>query len=173
MFENKFLAVIDRDGYVFSREVRCNGIIISLLPFRKKSRSLEFLTRVEVCPAHSPSLEQCSITGGLEPGSSIEDTALQELWEEAGYQAASEELIPLGAVRPSKSADTTVHLFAIDVGQKQQTPPLGDGTDLEDNALVEWVNYKQGIQNKDPLFVTMITRLLNLLEEKSDGITGN
>ena len=59
-----------------------------------------------------------------------------------------------------------------DVGQKQRAPPpLGDGTALEATASVKWVNYRQGIQIEDPLFVTMITRLLNLLEEKHDRIT--
>jgi len=170
LFQNKFLALVDRNGYTFSREVRCDGVIVSILPYRHMANGLEFLARLEICPAHGPDLERCSITGGVQSGQMLEDTVVQELWEEAGYRATPGELVSLGQVRPSKSADTRVYLFAIDVGHKQQAPPQGDGTALEATASVEWVNYKQGIQIKDPLFVTMMTRLLNLLEEKHDRI---
>ncbi len=170
LFQNKFLALIDREGYTFSREVRCEGVIVSMLPFRQQSNSLEFLARLEICPAHGPNPERCSITGGVESGQTVEEAALQELWEEAGYRATVDELASLGQARPSKSADTRVYLFAIDVGQKQQAPPQGDGSALEATASVEWVDFKQGLQIEDPLFVTMMARLLNLLEEKHDKI---
>lgn len=165
LFKNDFLAVLDRDGYFFLREVRCAGIIVSILPFRTKDNLLEFLARVEVCPAHGPELELCSITGGWNTSKTIEETAQQELWEEAGYQVELDELRGLGKVRPSKSADTTVYLFAVDVSKKPQSPPQGDGSHLEDNASVKWVSYDQGIQIKDPLFVTAMTRLCKLVEE--------
>ncbi len=171
LFQNKFLALIDREGYTFSREVRCAGVIVSMLPFRQQSNSLEFLARLEICPAHSPQLERCSITGGWQAGQTIEETVLQELWEEAGYRATVDELASLGQARPSKSTDTRVYLFAIDVSQKQPTPPQGDGSALEATASVEWVDFKQGLQIEDPLFITMMARLLNLLEEKHNGIT--
>lgn len=159
LFRNQHLAVIGRDGYTFSREVRCDGVIVSLLPYRISKDGIEFLARVEVCPAHGPELERCSITGGVKPGESIEEAAQQELWEEAGYRVDEDDLISLGQVRPSKSADTVVHLFAVDVTGKPQFTPLGDGTRLEASASVEWVDYAQGIQITDPLFVTAITRL--------------
>ncbi len=162
LFQNQFLAIIERDGYTFSREVRCNGEIVSLLPFRIDENKMMFLARLEICPAHSLQLERCSITGGIESGMSAEAAAQQELWEEAGFQADTSELISLGQVRPSKSADTIAHLFAIDVTQKSQSIPPGDGTHFEADASVMWVDYIQGIQIADPLFVTAITRLQSL-----------
>lgn len=159
LFQNRYLAIIDRDSYTFSREVRCDGIIVSLLPFRITDNQLEYLARLEVCPAHGPELAQCSITGGVEAEETIEESALQELWEEAGYQVDPDDLINLGKVRPSKSADTIVYLFAVDVSEHPQSTPQGDGTPLEANASVEWVTYEQGIQIEDPLFVTAVTRL--------------
>lgn len=163
LFQNQFLAVIERNGYSFSREVRCNGTIISILPFRTRGDKVEYLARLEVCPAHGPELEKCSITGGVEADISIEETALQELWEEAGYVVDADDLISLGQVRPSKSSDTTVHLFAIDVTKKTRSTPPGDGSHFESNATVEWMNYDQGIQISDPLFVIAIARLERML----------
>ncbi len=82
LFRNNYLAIIERDGYTFSREVRCNGIIVSLLPFRSKDRATEYLARLEICPAHSSEFQLCSITGGLESSKTIEETAKAELWDD-------------------------------------------------------------------------------------------
>jgi 8-oxo-dGTP pyrophosphatase MutT (NUDIX family) len=172
LYENEFLAIVERDGYTFSREVRCKEIIVSVLPFRFENNDLEFLARPEICPAHGPELERCSITGGLKPELTIEETVLQGLWEEAGYRATLDELVSLKQVRSSKSSDTRVYPFAINVSHKQQTPPQGDGTVLEATASVEWIDYDQGLQIEDPLFITMMTRLLNFLEEKHDQTPG-
>ncbi len=159
LYQNQCLALIDRDGYTFIHEVRCDGIIISLLPFHQTGGRVKYLARREVCPAHGPEAEQCSITGGLIPGQSVEETAVQELWEEAGYRIEAAELIALGQVRPSKSADTTVYLFAVDVTNKAQSPPPGDGSRWEVGASVEWVAYEAGLEIADPLFVTALARL--------------
>lgn len=162
LFHNEYLAVIDRDGYVFSREVRCNGVIVALLPFRASNDHFEFLARLEICPAHGPEPKLCSITGGVEPGVSVEETVQHELWEEAGYHVNIDELIGLGVAWPSKSADTIAHLFAIDVTSKSPSTPPGDGTQFEVNSSVKWVDYEQGVQTTDPLFVIAIARLEKL-----------
>jgi 8-oxo-dGTP pyrophosphatase MutT (NUDIX family) len=159
LFHNPYLAVIERDGYIFAREVRCNGVIVCLLPFRITPDYPEFLARLEICPAHGPELERCSITGGVESGESIQEAAFQELWEEAGYRVKVDDLISLGLMRPSKSADTVVHLFAVDVTGQSQSPPPGDGTRFEATASVEWVNEEQGLEIADPLFVAAMARL--------------
>jgi 8-oxo-dGTP pyrophosphatase MutT (NUDIX family) len=166
LFRNQYLAVIERDGYFFCKEIRCDGIIVSLLPFRFNGDELEYLARLEVCPAHRPEPEMCGITGGVDPGWTVEEAAQQELWEEAGYQIDRGDLINLGQVRPSKSADTTAHLFAVDVTDHPQSTSPGNGTHLESSASVVWVNYSQGIQVTDPLFVTSIARLW-LLKNKT------
>lgn len=54
LFRSQYLAVIEREGYTFSREIRCNGVIVSLLPFRFSGDELEFPACLEVCPAHGP-----------------------------------------------------------------------------------------------------------------------
>jgi 8-oxo-dGTP pyrophosphatase MutT (NUDIX family) len=164
LFQNKYLAVIDRDGYIFSREVRCDGKIISVLPFRNRANGMEFLARQEICPAHGPELELCSITGGVEAGESIQQAAKEELLEEAGYEVNLDELINLGVAQPSKSADTTVYLFAVDISEKTQMVAKGDGTPLEASGSVQWVDHGQAIQITDPLIVTAVVRLMQLMK---------
>jgi 8-oxo-dGTP pyrophosphatase MutT (NUDIX family) len=163
LFRNQYLAVIERDGYTFAHEVRCHGVIVAIVPFRTIGTRREFLARCEVCPAHGPQLELCCLTGGLEPGQTVEACAQQEIYEEAGYAVAAHELRHLGQVHPSKSADTVVHLFAVDVTQKHPQTAPGDGSRFETNASVVWVGYDQGMHIADPLFVTAMARLQALL----------
>ena len=171
LFRNQYLAVIEREGYTFATDIRCNGEIISIVPFRVIENNLEYLARLEICPAHGLDFERCSITGGVDPGTFVEEAALQELWEEAGYKANVEELISLGSTRPSKSMDTVAYLFGVDVTSKLQVAPLSDGSVFEANSTVNWVNHAQGVQLSDPLFVTAITRLKTILKEpKTKGV---
>ena len=167
LFQNKFLAIVDRDGYTFLREVRCDGKIVAMLPFRRLVNQIEFLARLEVCPPHGPELELCSITGGVDPEETVPEAARQELWEEAGYEASEKELVPLGEVRPSKSSDTIVYLFAVDVTEKEQMTAPGDGTAYEAGASVQWVDFDQGLQITDPLFVTAMARLMRWIAKES------
>ena len=161
LFDNGFLQIRKTsDGYTFMHESRCKGQIVSLLPYRKApdSLQLEYLGRVEICPAHGPDFELCSITGGKDPHLSIEETVCRELLEETGFTAEKDELIPLGIVKPTKAADTIVSLFAVDVTGKEQTPPQGDGSYFEKGAGIKWVNYEEAVQIEDPLLVTALAR---------------
>jgi 8-oxo-dGTP pyrophosphatase MutT (NUDIX family) len=156
--------VIDGQFYDFVREAHSEGITIALLPFRREQGKITaFLAREEICPAHSDQPELCCLTGGFQ--GNIKETARVELWEEAGYTATVDEFIVLGTARPTKSSDTLVYLFAIDVSDKLHSPPPGDGTYWEERATIKWVTYAEGIYNKDPLFVTAITRLLHLEQQ--------
>lgn len=159
LFKNQFLAVLERDGYVFSREVRSNGKLVAVVPFRHAANGREYLARVEICPAHSPKPERCSITGGIENDEAPRLAAQRELVEEAGYAVEAQSLIDLGQVRPSKSAATIVYLFAVDITGLTPQAAHGDGTRWEDEAWVEWVSHEQGLQIEDPLFVTALGRL--------------
>jgi 8-oxo-dGTP pyrophosphatase MutT (NUDIX family) len=158
LFANRFLALIERDGYTYMHEVRCDGKIVSLLPFRRCKGKLEFLARKEICPAHGAEAELCSITGGIDIGSSAISTAQRELYEEAGYRAEESEFIELGKVYPSKSADTLAYLFAIDVTEKAPAIPKGDGSRWEANASVQWVTKEECVHLQDPLIITSIVR---------------
>ncbi len=159
LFENPFLSVIDRGGYFFSHEKRANGQLVALLPYRDGEKEREYLARIEVCPAHSPDPERCSITGGVDPKSTPNAAALKELFEEAGYRVTQKALIPLGTVRPSKSADTTVHLYAVDVTGITPDEAPGDNTAFEQGASTEWLSASLVIEQKDPLLIAAMARI--------------
>lgn len=160
LFENPFIAVIDRGGYSFLHLTRSNGQLVAVLPYQETAMGRRYLARVEICPAHSPNMEPCSVTGGVDPdGSTPADIASRELLEETGYTLAPEKLQVLGTVRPTKQSDTTVHLFAADVSGLTAGDITGDGSKFEEGAGTQWVTYAEGLQNKDPLFITMMARL--------------
>ena len=50
LFENEYLALIERDGYFFVREVRCNGVIVGMIPFRMFNGQVQYLARLEITP---------------------------------------------------------------------------------------------------------------------------
>lgn len=161
LFGNRFLAVIDRDGYTFVREVRCDGHIVSILPFRTWRGKRQYLARRETCPAHALINQQpelCSITGGVDPGRTPIETARSELLEEAGYKVDISELVSLGIVKPSKAMDTVAHLFAINITGMRPEVATGDGTKWEKGASVKWVNEADGLNIADPLFVAALAR---------------
>jgi 8-oxo-dGTP pyrophosphatase MutT (NUDIX family) len=159
LWQNGFLAVYDRGGYSFMHEVRAEGVIVSVVPFRDQNGVREYLARLEICPAHSPEFERCSITGGKDEGKTPTETTVSELKEESGYEVQESQLIALGTVRPSKASDTTVYLYAVDVSGLTPGEATTDGSDFEQGSSVEWVSLPDALEVKDPLFITAIARL--------------
>ncbi len=159
LFANDFIAVKEHDGYTYAHLTRTAGRLVALLPFRGSGDAQTYLARVEVCPAHSDDPGVYSITGGVRPNETPLEAAARELTEESGYQAAAAEFTVLGEVRPTKQADTTVTLLAVDVTDKVQAAIVGDGTRWEQDAGVKWVTYADGLGIIDPLFITLMARL--------------
>lgn len=146
-------------GYVFSHESSCGGRKVALLPFRNIGTSREYLVRREITPCWSRDPQLSAITGGWE-GGGINDDAVRELAEEAGYEVTHADLILLGVSRASKSADTIYHLFAVDVTGLSQGAAAGDGSALETSASVEWLYGDQLADVGDPQVALMYLRLL-------------
>lgn len=164
LFENKWVALKEMacpaqgiNGYDFLHETRCNGKIISILPFRKIGDDSEYLIRKEVTPCWSLDPEHSSITGGDE-GNVIE-SAIRELEEEAGFDIEEKDLIDLGTCYGTKSTDTVYYLFSTDLTGKEMHQPKGDGSKLEAEASNEWVKYDFLLTVKDPLVSTICLRL--------------
>lgn len=173
LFSNKWQSIkhkqLDNGSeYVYSSSPWCGGEGVAVLPYRRKLINKpwnyyenEYLGRFEICPAHSDDVELCSITGGMDKdGESPVFTAVRELIEEGGYDVPVENMIYLGTVRPSKSSDTTTHLFAVDLdlGAKE-VEAIGDGTLGEEGAYCSWITGEQLINAKDPLLQSMYLRL--------------
>lgn len=172
LFDNKWLSVLEKHmdnggRYVYSTAKWCNSQGVAILPFRMKLKLVgwnyyepEFLGRYEICPAHSDLVELCSITGGMDkPYEDTITTAHRELIEEGGYDVPIENIVSLGTVRPSKSSDSLMHLFAVnlDEGAKEVTA-VGDGTLGEEGSYCSWITEQQLVEAKDPLLHTMLLR---------------
>ncbi len=160
-------------GYVFSHEIRCNGRIIAIMPWRKNGGKAFYLLRNEITPCWDPDRPtMSSITGGVDPGRTQEETALLELWEEAGYHGTTESVgsngLPrwrkLGACYGTKSTDTVYSLFCVDVtGLKPKHPP-GDGSELEEKAKNLWVLDSLIGTAVDPLVYILHYRTKHMIE---------
>ena len=126
------------NGYIYSHEDRCNGKIISILPFRYKNNQIEFLLRKEITPPWGMESKISSITGGVE-NNKIIPTVIEEMKEEAGYEISQDDLIYLGTFRGTKSSDTLYYLYSVDLTNKNKTlDASGDGSELEKLAECYW-----------------------------------
>lgn len=158
LYVNNYLSLKKRGNYIYSHESRANGKLVAILVY-DSSRPDAVLGRYEICPAHDDASPQlCAITGGVEKGKTPIESAITELREEAGYYADECDILSLGEVRPSKSADTVTYLYAFDANGKAQHKVTGDGSEYELGAYCKWVSKKQAILCKDPLMALMIAR---------------
>lgn len=124
----------DIKSYVFSHEERCNGKIISILPFKydKELDKYQLLLRNEVTPCWSGIEHNVStITGGVE-NNDPDQTAIDELKEEAGYVIDNNKLIYLGWCFGIKSSDSIYYLYSCDLSNAKETEI--DPEDLESKS---------------------------------------
>lgn len=172
-------------GYVYSREVRCNAQIVSILPYRKAEQkegdvkgnkthymylpngnqfAYEYLLKSEITPCWSvrggaPLLPHLStITGGVE-GNDAFKSALAELKEETGYSVKGEELFFLGHCFASKSSDTIYYLYTVDLTGKRKGKATGDGSALEANSKALWKLEDDVLRCFDPLASVLFLRV--------------
>jgi len=149
----------DVNGYVYSHETRCEGIIVACVPFRtSQDGEKQYLLRSEITPAWGDEPVLSSITGGYE-GGSPDDDIIRELDEEAGYEVDRDELIRLGVSFASKSDDTIYHLYSVDLTGKEAKEAHGDGSELETIATMEWVDEDVIQDVMDPQVSVIYTRL--------------
>lgn len=128
------------DGYDYLHEDRCDGKIVSILPYRHFDYDIEYLLRKEVTPCWGMGQKISSITGGVE-NDDVLGTAVHEVAEEAGYEIQRTDLQFLGVSYGTKSCDTEYYMYAVDLTNKQQTLSAdGDGSELERKAECFWTD---------------------------------
>lgn len=171
LFKTDWLSVKEtKDGYIYVHEERMFGHGVAVLGHRtikQKKLSgtipkLEILGRFEICPPHGDEIELCALTGSVEEQYSDEiglKYAKSELFEEAGIKADIEQFKSIGTIRPSKSSDTTIHLFSIELnGEEPSEESPGDGSDNEKGTYCKWISLEDAIECKDALVHAMILR---------------
>ena len=157
--KNEWLSLRETDGYVYAHEEKSDGMGVAVLASRWPP--LQIVGRIERCPCHFDDFALCSLTGQIDAGESPLATAVRELFEEAGITAGPDEFEALGQVRPGKATDTTMHLFAVNIGPDRDIGRgPGDGTKGEEGAYCQWIDYAKAVMSKDPLLATMAARAL-------------
>lgn len=177
LYKDDFLSLKVMDGwYKYAHMSRTQpaadgsgqGVAILVYTRTREGKLDKILGRYETCIIHRSEAEGLtSITGGVDAGKSVEESAVHELQEEAGYEDVHpSQLEPLGTCRPSKQEDSLWHLFAFDAsGLKRREESVGDGTKGEEDAYCNWVEPYLALGCKCPLVPTMFIRagLVDLL----------
>ncbi|MEU4703276.1 NUDIX domain-containing protein [Nonomuraea dietziae] len=146
------------NGYVYSHESRCQGLIVAILPYRDTPTGRQYLLKSEVTPCWNLKPVRSAITGGYE-GGDIADDAVRELWEEAGYRITRGDLISLGNAYASKSSDSVYYLYSVDLTGRAGVEPPGDGSRLEAESEAVWVDAREIARTLDPHVFVMYVRL--------------
>lgn len=147
------------NGYVYSHETRCKGRIVAVLPYMNLETGRFYLVRREITPCWSLELETSALTGGYE-GGDIEDDAVREVLEEAGFVITRDDLISLGESYASKSSDTVYSLFAVQISPTSEwVKPSGDGSALEESGFCRWMHESELPTVRDPQVALMALRL--------------
>lgn len=171
LHEGKWLSLRVKDdpdhgiqGYEYVHNVPGDGKGIAVLPFRwldtpdgPDDERLEFLVVHEIIPPWSLDQSMCSLTGLCEKDESLIPTVQREIKEESGYTADLPQIFSLGTCHVSKSADTTLHLYAANL--TNAGPPeraVGDGSKLEDRLTHSWTTAPYG--SPDPVLSILWAR---------------
>lgn len=167
LFNTDYLGIFETsDGYTYVHEMKAaDGCKVAVVPyaFLPPDNSFFCLAVVERCRPDDTMPQVCSMTGKCE----VEDlddlrlAALRELKEEAGIEAEYWDLNDFGIIYPSKSMDTKVYAFGVDVTGKniQFGEALGDGTEAEENMTRKWLDIYQIADCTDPILHAVVYRL--------------
>lgn len=149
-------------GYTYAHEEKGCGAGVAVLAYR--TNPLRIVGRFEGCPPHRDGLALCALTGQMDK----EDekplfAAVRELKEESGISVNFLEMKDLGFAQSGKQTDTTMCLFAVDVGSREIGEAIGDGTRGERGAYCKWIDIPDALWSKDPLLAMMTARLISQL----------
>lgn len=144
IFKGKWIEVVEQDGYEMMKERPS----VHILPYYVEDNKTYYGIRLEDCPAYRDKPKQFQrfytiVSGGMEEGESIEDTARREANEEAGVKIIksmtslySQEILPI-----SKSSTKRAGGILMEV-EKDFEYPVGDGTQAEKNSETLWLTYE-------------------------------
>jgi hypothetical protein len=173
----------DSPPITYMHEDRCNGEIISILPYRVSTEKnilassvrgimaydikKEFLIREETIYSwHYGDKEKHdllirgTVTGGVEDDDPV-TTVIHEMLEETGYVVRHHQLEKLGTSRASKASDTLYHIYAVDLTNIEKVAkPTGDGSAHEKLSRSVWVKESEILMKmQDPMFYVAYTRM--------------
>lgn len=165
LFSTEYLSLVETDdGMTYCHEnLAAKGMKVAVVPYAFLDGEFFCLAAYERCRPNDPNPQLCSMTGKCEE-SDLDDlraAALRELKEEAGIDADYWSLTDFGMVYPSKSMDTAVYCFGVDVTQSDIKfgEAIGDGSQEEAEMGRKWLNVYQIGECTDPILHAVIFRL--------------
>jgi len=153
LYNNKWLSLMQKDGYVYVHNNAGDGSIVAVLPYRGD----EILLRMESRPCWGNGLQLASITGIVDEPT-LEAVAKKELLEEAGFDVPIENIHPIGKIKECKCSDSVIYLFAADVSDLEEGEPTTEDVREKDGYCV-WLDINGPIDTEDPIVFAMIHKL--------------
>lgn len=150
MDDNQWFDIREKDGWQYIHEP-AGAAVLGL-------DGDGVLGRYEVVPMHGPDHRLVALSGRIEAGEQPAQTAVRELYEEAGYRVFQDDLRALGTFRPTKGSDYLVHGYCVTLTGRQRFTAPGDGSEAEHKAYCRWIPRDDALLSDDPLLVALIER---------------
>ena len=169
LFENKWKTILSTsDGYVYVD----NPDGVAMLPFRTVDGSKEYLVRYEANQLFGKMWTV--ITGRRDAAEHILESAMRELYEEAGIKIDdTSEFIDLGKIFIGKDNKNPDYLYAVNVTSKVQEEPKGDGSSYEADSYNEWVDINRlkelVLESGDCYLSSIVAKYLLTTNESTDS----
>lgn len=158
LLDNKWLTVKQtEDEWVYLE----TPAAVAVLPFRFDTNfgGVDFLVRFESVPTMGEGLQPWCISGGIEEHGTAEAAAIAELFEEGGFKVKEADLIDLGETWTRKDVSQPLRVFAVDVTGLEQSEPLGDGSEYEQEFELKWLDWYGLVEHPVSILHTMAIRL--------------
>jgi 8-oxo-dGTP pyrophosphatase MutT (NUDIX family) len=165
LFENKWTCIKETDdGYVYYEGIDGVGV----LPYKidEDTNKISYLVRDE----HNPLFQNfITVVTGRRAEDEHDDenwminTAVRELFEEAGIEAEPERFTYVGELANGKGSTPTDKLFIVDVTGLEQTTPETDGSSYEAKSSNFWVDQDEFNQHCANSFCPYLPKFLSKL----------
>ena len=108
----------------------------------------------------------CSLAGSMDAGEDPLQTCLRELREEAGAVVLSEMVVYHGPMHTYKGCSKVTHVFSANLQGCGFVKPVGDGSEVEENAFVRWHSLKELLATEDALLLATLAKAKYHLDSK-------
>lgn len=150
LYDGGWFTYNELDNGITYLEESKDGVTVLCYDFKKE----KFLLLHERC-ASTLSLKPvlCSLTGSIDEGENPDETALREVAEEAGVVMLAENMYSLSTLHTYKACTKKTYVYFADITNCAFVRPVGDGSEIEEEAYVRW-------HSKEDLLASMDTLLL-------------
>lgn len=164
LYTTKHLDLYETEkGFVYAQRRTINSV--ACLCFKVVNNKYYFLIRYQPMPEVEEKnvwsdLYPCPITGSIESNEKIIESAIRELYEEAGIEVNQSNVIESSMSISSTQMNEKVYNFLIDCTNCKQEKPSGDGTIFESVSINKWVEEKELLEiifdNKDVIHLSSL-----------------